>query len=345
MNGSHYIAILILCLQSFLVIACFGGDQDLVKQLDGLVITVESRAGTMSETQLQQFVGRYNGLVSSINRQYSDYSPSQLEKAEKLSLRFKNIIGRRCPDAVLIVLKPSGGIALSDMEREVAGRSLEASSPTVEPEHQISSGHDAAQPTKSPELNGDEIFEEYASAVFIVTLTDGTIQKQGSGFFISPDGLAVSNYHVFQGGKVGSESISLYDGNVCKIKEVVAKGHCDGDGLRTDDFILFRVDIGDRVVKYIPLSRERARVGQKVYAIGSPRGFENTFSSGEISQIRNLDEGFLYQISVPIDHGSSGGVLLNGYGEAIGITSGGFDDSGANLNFAVDIHVIDNYIN
>lgn len=109
--------------------------------------------------------------------------------------------------------------------------------------------------------------------------------------------------------------------------------------------MLFRVDIGSQSVNYIPVAKELARVGQKVYAVGSPRGFENTFSSGEISQIRKVDDGFLYQISVPIDHGSSGGVLLNGYGEAIGITSGGFDDSGANLNFAVDIHVIDKYIN
>ena len=48
----------------------------------------------------------------------------------------------------------------------------------------------------------------------------------------------------------------------------------------------------------------------------------------------------MIQISVPIDHGSSGGALINEYGEVIGITSGGFDDSGANLNFAVNINVV-----
>lgn len=46
---------------------------------------------------------------------------------------------------------------------------------------------------------------------------------------------------------------------------------------------------------------------------------ENTFSSGEISQIRG---NAIIQISVPIDHGSSGGALINSYGEVIGITSG-----------------------
>ena len=68
-------------------------------------------------------------------------------------------------------------------------------------------------------------------------------------------------------------------------------------------------------------------------------GFENTISSGLISQ-KHRD--FLYQISVPIDHGSSGGALINKYGEAIGITTGGIDVSTANLNFALDIKVIFN---
>lgn len=78
-------------------------------------------------------------------------------------------------------------------------------------------------------------------------------------------------------------------------------------------------------------------MGERVYTIGSPKGLENTFASGEISQIR---EDHFIQISCPIDHGSSGGALINKYGEVIGITTGGRDDSGANLNFAKDICVI-----
>ncbi len=77
--------------------------------------------------------------------------------------------------------------------------------------------------------------------------------------------------------------------------------------------------------------------------ISSPRGLDNTFSSGEISQIRGNGRELL-QISAPIDHGSSGGVLLNTRGEAIGITTAGLDDSGANLNFAINIDLIKPYI-
>lgn len=45
----------------------------------------------------------------------------------------------------------------------------------------------------------------------------------------------------------------------------------------------------------------------------------------------------------PIDHGSSGGALLNEYGNAIGITTSGYD-SGANLNFAVSVSVLKPYL-
>ncbi len=51
------------------------------------------------------------------------------------------------------------------------------------------------------------------------------------------------------------------------------------------------------------------------------------------------------QISALIDHGSSGGALINEYGEVIGITSGTFyDGSQANLNYAWSIDVIKSYI-
>lgn len=117
-----------------------------------------------------------------------------------------------------------------------------------------------------------------------------------------------------------------------------------GNGPDYNDFFVFVVDLKGARVNSIPIAKSLAHVGQKAYAIGSPLGLENTFSSGEISQIRDIDGHKIYQISVPIDHGSSGGVLLNQYGEAIGITSAGMESS-ANLNFAIDIHETDYLIN
>ena len=68
-----------------------------------------------------------------------------------------------------------------------------------------------------------------------------------------------------------------------------------------NDYILFEVK---GVFNYIPVSHRKKEVGERVYTIGSPKGLENTFASGEISQIR---ENNFIQISCTIDHGSSGG--------------------------------------
>lgn len=183
-------------------------------------------------------------------------------------------------------------------------------------------------------LTGQEIFKRYSPAVFMVFTSTGYEYFQGSGFFVSADGLAVSNYHVFEGTSMGAEVIVLSDGTQLKLDKVIAKD-------KENDLMVFRVASSRNDFAYIPISSRQVQVGDKAYAIGSPKGLENTFSSGEISQLRGNN---VIQISVPIDHGSSGGALMNEYGEVIGVTSGGFDTSGANLNFAVSIDPIKRYI-
>ena len=183
-------------------------------------------------------------------------------------------------------------------------------------------------------MSPSEIFEILSSAEFKIHTSTAYQGFQGSGFFISSNGIAVSNYHVFQGTAVGYEDIILSDGSSYKVTEVYHKS-------QDNDFIIFKVGVS-RKVNYIKIANNTPKVGEKIYTIGSPRGLDNTFSSGEISQIR--ENGKILQISAPIDHGSSGGVLLNSKGEAVGITSGGIDDSGANLNYAWNIQLIKSYI-
>ena len=177
-------------------------------------------------------------------------------------------------------------------------------------------------------LEPKTIYNKYNKAVFMVYTENAMSIAQGSGFFVSRDGIAISNYHVFKGTYKGLETIKLSDGQTFKVKEVY--GYSE-----KFDYIVFKVD-GDKF-DYIPISKKDLEIGDEVYAIGSPKGLNNTFSNGLISQ---KHKDFIWQISVPIDHGSSGGVLLNKYGEAIGITTGGIDSSNANLNFAIDLKAI-----
>ena len=183
-------------------------------------------------------------------------------------------------------------------------------------------------------LDGAEIFRKYNSAIFMVYTTDGSNVYQGSGFFIGEGGLAVSNYHVYKGTGIGAEAIKMpNDDTAYKVAEIYQRNE-------DEDFIIFRVDYDND--NYIPIASKRPQIGERVFAIGSPRGQENTFSSGEVSQWRGE---YLMQISALIDHGSSGGALINEYGEAVGITSGTFaDGSQANLNYAWSIDVIKPYV-
>lgn len=218
------------------------------------------------------------------------------------------------------------------------GRSTTPMSQTNQPQKQQGSHRNqtpqVSNKRSDKKLEGQEVFDKYATAVFMVFTSDGFNDYQGSGFFIDGNGLAVSNYHVFKGTGKGMENIKLLgQDNPYKVTEVIAQSD-------EEDFILFRVNCTN--TNYLPIAASKPKIGEKVFAIGSPRGLENTFSSGEVSQWR--DEN-LMQISALIDHGSSGGALINEFGEVVGITSGSFaDGSQANLNYAWSIDAVKPYL-
>lgn len=219
---------------------------------------------------------------------------------------------------------------MKDRERNKQKTENVTKSTTKKAESSVRINGDSRHKKSDHKLEGQEVFDNYATAVFMVFTSDGLNGYQGSGFFIDNNGLAVSNYHVFKGTGKGMEKIKLLGSDeVYNVSEVI---HSSED----EDFILFRVNCSN--TNYIPIATARPKIGERVFAIGSPRGLENTFSSGEVSQWRDTN---LMQISALIDHGSSGGALINEFGEVVGITSGTFaDGSQANLNYAWSIEAI-----
>ena len=322
----------------FALCSCGSSPSVLVDRLNMIVNQACVGQQEMSETQMIQLAGKYNGLVTGINRNVRKIPQHKLAEAQTACARFQSLVEDRKIAVTLVALQ-------TNPQELPAGRTNVKVNGGA-PVRQNDSGRETVD--KRPKevrssgkvLGGEEIFSRYNSAVFMIFNSNGLSGCQGSGFFISPDGLAVSNYHVFKGYTKGAETIKLSDDSTYKIKEVLGHGDMDSDGGDYNDYFVFRVDLGGKRVNCIPIAKSLAKVGQKAYAIGSPLGLENTFSSGEISQIRDMDGHKIYQISVPIDHGSSGGVLLDQYGEAIGITSAGMEST-ANLNFAIDIHEID----
>ena len=180
------------------------------------------------------------------------------------------------------------------------------------------------------ELTPEQIYARCAPAVFYVEIYDeyGWCIKTGSGFFLTSDGLAVTNYHVISGADSASITVSdtgemymvagVYDYSAAEDWAVL---QIDGSGFQTLEIGDPGYDVG----------------GATVYAIGSPLGLQNTISAGIISNPARVDGGMTYiQMSAAISPGSSGGALLNKYGQVIGITSATYT-SGQNLNLSIPL--------
>lgn len=186
---------------------------------------------------------------------------------------------------------------------------------------------------KEPKRNNDskvltpkELYKKCSPAVFTIKLP----KKQGSGFFIKSDGLAVTNNHVLS---QGNAQIKL-ENDVCyDVQQILYTNP-------TDDVTIFRVNVKDKV-PYLHLSHRKLEITDRVYAIGSPRGLENSFSMGRVSQFRPIN---LIQIDITMDKGSSGGALLNKYGEVVGITTGMAPKTNADLNYAKKIELVLDYL-
>lgn len=191
---------------------------------------------------------------------------------------------------------------------------------------------------RSVALSAEQISEACAPAVFYIDIyaLNGTWAGSGSGFFISPDGFAITNFHV--AANSSQLVITTMDGKTYDDVTIL-------DGLEDRDLALLKVSGSD--FPYLKLADSSKVVqGQKVYALGSPRGLENTMSEGIISNPKRLLGDLEYiQTSTPIAPGSSGGALLNEAGELVGITSAGFASPlGGDLNLAVpsnDIALLD----
>lgn len=91
---------------------------------------------------------------------------------------------------------------------------------------------------------------------------------------------------------------------------------------------------GEVPTKFLNYTTTLPEVGDKVYLIGSPRGVVNSLSEGIVSGIRKADGMIYIQHTADTEGGSSGGALLNEYGEVIGLHSFVLE-SGTSVKFAI----------
>ncbi len=156
------------------------------------------------------------------------------------------------------------------------------------------------------------------------------ITGEGSGFFISPNGYAVTNYHVVDHAK--SVQVTTDEGTVYTAKVI-------GTDPKTD-LALIKVD-GKTKFPFVKFAEHAPRVGDWVVAVGNPFGLGGTVTAGIVSA-RGRDIGAgpyddYIQIDAPINKGNSGGPAFNVEGNVIGVNTAIYSPSGGSVGIGFDI--------
>jgi S1-C subfamily serine protease len=210
------------------------------------------------------------------------------------------------------------------------------------------------EPATFPSSGGKKISAIYESAKHgVVQVTSTSVvsnnpflgpqeqQAQGSGFVIDKDGHVVTNYHVVQGAK--KVQVSFSDNEQRDAKVV-------GTDPSTDIAVLKIQGAWARSLTPLALGDSSAvKVGDAVVAIGNPFGLERTVTAGIVSALQRqitAPNGFqideVIQTDAAINHGNSGGPLLNANGDVIGVNAQIESESGGNvgIGFAIPIDTV-----
>ncbi|WP_050423955.1 Do family serine endopeptidase [Bradyrhizobium tropiciagri] len=158
----------------------------------------------------------------------------------------------------------------------------------------------------------------------------GVVTGQGSGFFISADGYAVTNNHVVDG--ADKVEVTTDDGKTYSAKVI-------GTDPRTD-LALIKVEGGSNF-QFAKLSDSKPRIGDWVLAVGNPFGLGGTVTAGIVSasgrDIGNGPYDDFIQIDAPVNKGNSGGPAFDVSGEVMGVNTAIYSPSGGSVGIAFSI--------
>ncbi|HEY3070730.1 MAG TPA: trypsin-like peptidase domain-containing protein [Gaiellaceae bacterium] len=218
---------------------------------------------------------------------------------------------------------------------------------TIVRQETVSNGEPASNTTG---LSVSDIYQRTQKGVVEITVTTSqspnpfggqqTQQAQGSGFVYDSDGRIITNQHVVEGAT--SISVRFWNGKTYKAELV-------GSDPSTD-LAVIKVDAPASVLTPLTLADSDAvAVGDNVVAIGSPFGLENTVTSGIVSALHrqmtspnNFSIEDSIQTDAAINHGNSGGPLLNAEAQVIGVNAQIESDSGGNdgVGFAIPSNTV-----
>jgi len=174
----------------------------------------------------------------------------------------------------------------------------------------------------------EQVYEDTYRSVVVITTPVG----QGSGFLFDNQNTIVTNYHL-----VTNETdieIEFFDGTRTQATVI-------GSDAYSDVAVLTAATVPAEA-RYLSFSDQPVEIGQQVVAIGNPLGLTGSLSVGYISQVNRLLDIEpiivpVLQLDLTVTFGSSGGPLLDLYGDVVGITNAGTD---VGFNFAVPLNIL-----
>jgi S1-C subfamily serine protease len=208
-------------------------------------------------------------------------------------------------------------------------------------------------------LSANQIFRRAAPGVVQVTSTQvvttpanpffgfgpetQTEKALGSGFVMDKAGHIVTNYHVIAGAR--SIEVSFSNSDNLKARLVGADP--------STDLAVLQVDARSRALTPLPFGNsDSVRVGDAVVAIGNPLGYDRSMTAGIVSAVQRAITApnqfpidHVIQTDAPINHGNSGGPLINTRGQVIGVnaqiaTGNPGSDGNIGIGFAIPINTV-----
>ena len=199
---------------------------------------------------------------------------------------------------------------------------------------------EGSEPVASGGLSAGEVYDQASKSVVEISARGGQSRAQGSGFVFDRSGHVVTNQHVVAG--ASSISVSFWNG-----VEV------DAEVVGTDastDLAVIRVDAPAGLLSPLRIADSSAvDVGDPVLAMGSPFGLEGTITSGIVSALHrqmtapnNFTITDTIQTDAAINHGNSGGPLLDNRGRVIGVNAQIESESGGSdgVGFAIPSNTV-----
>jgi tetratricopeptide (TPR) repeat protein len=196
------------------------------------------------------------------------------------------------------------------------------------------------KPQRLSKKEGQKVLDSYniRDAVCYIEAydADGTVFYHGDGFFISSDGVGITNFHILQGAETAS--IKTIDGKKYPISRII-----DYDSQK--DLVKFKVSGMSRNA-YIKLSHLEPIQGERIVNFAMPKEYnrDNAVNTGFcLNLYSSVTGGKAFQLSMALDEYSSGSPILNSKGEVLGIATYGIykDDDNNDKDFAISISEVE----